>query len=129
MVLVGQKIDDFDPLSTEPVHLSPLYAPASLPRESSMRSRSEEFYRKNGAGLNSHHGRKQNRDPYETKSPVRSKLEGQSKPMRSAHSEYNRGKTVAKSTWDRETPQSQPKPQLGPSKSEAYHLMGICLLF
>lgn len=103
--------------------------PASLPRESSMRSRSHEFHRKNGAGLNSHNGRKQNRDPYETKSPVRSKLEGQSKPMRSAHSEYNRGKTAAKSTWDRETPQSKPTPQLGPSKSEAYHLMGICLLF
>ena len=98
------------------------------PRESSMRSRSQEFHRKNGAGLNSHNGRKQNRDPYETKSPVRSKLEGQSKPMRSAHSEYNRSKTTAKSTWDREAPQSKPTPQLGPSKSEAYQ-MGIFLLF
>ena len=109
--------------------ISPLsMPPASLPRESSMRSRSQEFHRKNGAGLNSHNGRKQNRDPYETKSPVRSKLEGQSKPMRSAHSEYNRSKTTAKSTWDREAPQSKPTPQLGPSKSEAYQ-MGICLLF
>ena len=95
---------------------------ASLPRESSMRSRSQEFHR--SGGLNSHNGRKQNRDPYETKSPVRSKPEGQSKPMRSAHSEYNhRNKTVAKSTWDRESaPQSKPKPQLGP-KSEAYHFI------
>lgn len=113
----------------ETVHLSPLKKPpASLPRESSMRSRSHEFHRKNGAGLNSHNGRKQNRDPYETKSPVRSKLEGQSKPMRSAHSEYNRSKTTAKSTWDREAPQSKPTPQLGPSKSEAYQ-MGVFLLF